>query len=107
MHDVLITLGVLALTGYVANISFFSQSLKIEAFQIDLGVIAALLTVIGYSLNDTIVILDRMRENRGKRPFPTEEDRKSTRLNSSHVVISYAVFCLKKKKNKEIGRAHV
>src|SRR2546426_8315577 len=27
------------------------------------------------------------------------EDRKSTRLNSSHLVISYAVFCLKKKKN--------
>ena len=27
-------------------------------------------------------------------------DRKSTRLNSSHTVISYAVFCLKKKKNK-------
>src|SRR5215510_8085946 len=30
------------------------------------------------------------------------EDRKSTRLNSSHVAISYAVFCLKKKKKKEI-----
>src|SRR5439155_23771137 len=29
-----------------------------------------------------------------------KEDRKSTRLNSSHVAISYAVFCLKKKKNK-------
>src|SRR2546426_5280268 len=29
------------------------------------------------------------------------EDRKSTRLNSSHLVISYAVFCLKKKKNKK------
>src|ERR1022692_3341744 len=28
-------------------------------------------------------------------------DRKSTRLNSSHLVISYAVFCLKKKKNKK------
>src|SRR5437667_7185737 len=28
------------------------------------------------------------------------EDRKSTRLNSSHITISYAVFCLKKKKNK-------
>src|ERR1022692_964116 len=28
-------------------------------------------------------------------------DRKSTRLNSSHLVISYAVFCLKKKKNKQ------
>src|SRR5256885_5084071 len=30
-----------------------------------------------------------------------EEDRKSTRLNSSHLVISYAVFCLKKKKNMQ------
>src|SRR5256885_8729927 len=29
---------------------------------------------------------------------PLSEDRKSTRLNSSHLVISYAVFCLKKKK---------
>src|SRR2546426_7065801 len=33
------------------------------------------------------------------------EDRKSTRLNSSHLVISYAVFCLKKKKN-EHNRVH-
>src|SRR2546426_4117793 len=31
-------------------------------------------------------------------------DRKSTRLNSSHLVISYAVFCLKKKKNKNVLR---
>src|SRR5438132_9543591 len=31
----------------------------------------------------------------------SESDRKSTRLNSSHTVISYAVFCLKKKKNKK------
>src|SRR5690606_41815310 len=33
------------------------------------------------------------------------EDRKSTRLNSSHVKISYAVFCLKKKKNSSIVRS--
>src|SRR5437870_10517915 len=33
-------------------------------------------------------------------PRRPEGDRKSTRLNSSHVAISYAVFCLKKKKNK-------
>src|SRR2546426_9293883 len=33
----------------------------------------------------------------------TREDRKSTRLNSSHLVISYAVFCLKKK-NEDLGR---
>src|SRR6266853_1820993 len=32
------------------------------------------------------------------------EDRKSTRLNSSHSQISYAVFCLKKKKKKKVGR---
>src|SRR5688500_19177720 len=31
-----------------------------------------------------------------------QRDRKSTRLNSSHLVISYAVFCLKEKKTKEI-----
>src|SRR3712207_7131551 len=34
------------------------------------------------------------------RPRPEEGDRKSTRLNSSHANISYAVFCLKKKKTK-------
>src|SRR3712207_9353916 len=41
--------------------------------------------------------------------FPTQartEDRKSTRLNSSHANISYAVFCLKKKKKKQY-RCHV
>src|SRR5256885_7654005 len=35
---------------------------------------------------------------RGPWPWTTNRDRKSTRLNSSHLVISYAVFCLKKKK---------
>src|SRR5256885_6103337 len=40
----------------------------------------------------------------GRRPVGAERDRKSTRLNSSHLVISYAVFCLKKKKNRaELG----
>src|SRR5256885_12153260 len=34
-------------------------------------------------------------------------DRKSTRLNSSHLVISYAVFCLKKKKNTDVSYATV
>src|SRR3712207_8565625 len=35
-------------------------------------------------------------------PYEATKDRKSTRLNSSHANISYAVFCLKKKKNKYI-----
>src|SRR5256885_11500329 len=44
--------------------------------------------------------------DRGRRRAPAKagrsaEDRKSTRLNSSHLVISYAVFCLKKKKQTQ------
>src|SRR2546426_2927348 len=35
-------------------------------------------------------------------PRAPQRDRKSTRLNSSHLVISYAVFCLKKKKNEVV-----
>src|SRR5699024_11891494 len=38
-----------------------------------------------------------------ERPRPALRDRKSTRLNSSHVSISYAVFCLKKKNNIQIS----
>src|SRR5438034_3725717 len=38
------------------------------------------------------------------RPAVEQGDRKSTRLNSSHTVISYAVFCLKKKKKRKTGR---
>src|SRR5438874_7406154 len=41
------------------------------------------------------------------RDVQQQTDRKSTRLNSSHVEISYAVFCLKKKKNSEIYLRHI
>src|SRR5256885_7185053 len=41
-----------------------------------------------------------LRDNAHRRWDPSPGDRKSTRLNSSHLVISYAVFCLKKKKNR-------
>ena len=54
-HDVLVTLAFLAFVGY----------------EITLNVIAALLTLVGYSVNDTIVIFDRARENlRHKRKDP-------------------------------------
>src|SRR2546426_6110530 len=42
---------------------------------------------------------------RGSAPSYKTSDRKSTRLNSSHLVISYAVFCLKKKKTKPLHQA--
>ncbi|MEZ5315097.1 MAG: protein translocase subunit SecF [Chlamydiales bacterium] len=51
-HDLLITIGLLALLHL-----FF------EGIKIDLQVIAALMTIIGYSLNDTIIIFDRIRED--------------------------------------------
>src|SRR2546426_7132011 len=41
----------------------------------------------------------RSRAVKGRHAHRNTQDRKSTRLNSSHLVISYAVFCLKKKKN--------
>src|ERR1022692_4560494 len=43
---------------------------------------------------------ETFRQSRPMKPSPARSDRKSTRLNSSHLVISYAVFCLKKKKKK-------
>src|SRR5438034_3309633 len=48
--------------------------------------------------------LERKRDRADR---PARRDRKSTRLNSSHTVISYAVFCLKKKKKKrQVVRDH-
>ena len=47
MHDVLITLGVFSLFN----------------LEINLSIVAAVLTIVGYSMNDTVVIFDRIREN--------------------------------------------
>src|SRR5256885_1324102 len=46
-------------------------------------------------------VRQRIAHGRGLHPRRRGGDRKSTRLNSSHLVISYAVFCLKKKKTNE------
>ncbi|QEF97714.1 bifunctional preprotein translocase subunit SecD/SecF [Stieleria maiorica] len=70
VHDVLITLGAIAISYYVADALGF---LLIDPFKISLTVVAALLTIIGYSLNDTIVVFDRIRETKGKAPRLTGE----------------------------------
>src|SRR5204863_1848723 len=44
---------------------------------------------------------------RSRRSSVSSQDRKSTRLNSSHVEISYAVFCLKKKKKQKNRRTEI
>src|SRR2546430_5764044 len=52
-------------------------------------------------LNSMRLWLENLKESLSFDGFYDGEDRKSTRLNSSHSQISYAVFCLKKKKNEE------
>ena len=56
LHDVLIVLGVFSILGWLFNV------------QIDALFITALLTVIGFSVHDTIVVFDRIRENLAKHP---------------------------------------
>jgi len=74
VHDVSVTLGVIALSAYLADYVPGAQSvLLIDPFKIGLPALAAFLTIIGYSLNDTIVVFDRIREVRGKTPRLTEE----------------------------------
>jgi SecD/SecF fusion protein len=70
LHDVLITLGIVALSHWLAGPLKF---LMIEDFKINLAMVASFLTIIGYSLNDTIVVFDRIREVRGKSPRLTSE----------------------------------
>lgn len=60
VHDVIVTLGALAISAYLAPM--------LDTFKISLSVVAAFLTIIGYSLNDTIVVFDRIREVKGKSP---------------------------------------
>ena len=70
IHDVLVVLGAIAVSVFVADYLGF---LLIDNFKISLPVVAAFLTIIGYSLNDTIVVFDRIREVRGKRTDLTSE----------------------------------
>jgi preprotein translocase subunit SecF len=78
-HDVLITLG------------FFS----LLHFEISLTVIAALLTLVGYSMNDTIVIFDRIRENNRllrRQPFPEVVNKSINQTLSRTILTSGLTF---------------
>ena len=71
VHDVLVTLGAVAVTYWLATIPGIREFLLLDQFKIDLPMIAAFLTLIGFSVNDTIVIFDRIREIKGKTPYLT------------------------------------
>jgi SecD/SecF fusion protein len=64
-HDTCVTVGAVTACTYIAATAI-GQKLLIGDFKIDLAMIAAFLTLLGYSINDTIVIYDRIRENRRK-----------------------------------------
>jgi preprotein translocase subunit SecF len=67
IHDVLVTVGALMLTNY----------------EFDLTVVAALLTIVGFSVNDTVVICDRIRENLRKIKRETLESIINTSINET------------------------
>jgi len=70
VHDVLVTLTFIAISHWLFKPLAF---LQMEDFKISLTIVAAFLTIIGYSLNDTIVVFDRIREVKGKSPRLTRE----------------------------------
>lgn len=72
IHDLSFTLGAIAVCHYIYDLPGMAQ-LGIQDFKIDLPAVAALLTLVGYSVNDTIVVFDRIREVRGKNPLLTPQ----------------------------------
>ncbi len=65
VYDVFITLGAVGISAYVAD-TWFGSGLLMTDMKVNLAMVGAFLTLVGYSINDKIVIFDRIRENRGK-----------------------------------------
>ncbi len=67
IHDVFIALAAVGISGWIGGIEHpIGQALLIDDFHINMVIVAAFLTIIGYSINDTIVVFDRVRETRGR-----------------------------------------
>lgn len=73
MHDVLIVLGIFACFHGIMPFNM----------DIDQAFIAAILTVIGYSINDTVIVFDRIRENLGLHKSDNEQNQINRSLNST------------------------
>lgn len=85
-HDLLVTLAFICILHYF-----------MPTVQIDLAAIAALMTIIGYSLNDTIIIFDRIREDlhlhRKKKPFAEIVNDALNSTLSRTIMTSTTTFC--------------
>jgi SecD/SecF fusion protein len=66
IFDVLAALACLGFAAYIGGAGKIGGLLLIEDFKINMPIVAAFLTIIGYSVNDKIVNFDRIRENRGR-----------------------------------------
>ncbi len=92
VHDVCITLGAVTACTYIAATPI-GEKLLIGDFKINLAMIAAFLTLIGYSLNDTIVVFDRIRENRRKAQLTVQTIANSINQTISRTVLtSFTTF---------------
>jgi SecD/SecF fusion protein len=72
IHDLFFTLGIIAFSHWLHG-TWIGDVLALRDFKIDLPTVAALLTLVGYSVSDTIVVFDRIREVRGKNPDLTPQ----------------------------------
>jgi len=76
VHDVLTVLGLIALAEILFTFPGtepVARALGLLPFKIDLALVAAMLTIVGYSLNDSIIVMDRIRENRGKLDYASRK----------------------------------
>jgi SecD/SecF fusion protein len=66
LHDTLFTIAALGYAHYIPANTIIGRFFQLEPFRINMTVVAGILTIMGYSMIDTIVVFDRIRENRGK-----------------------------------------
>src|SRR2546426_6065903 len=99
--------------SYAFSLFFFNDTATTEIYTLSLHdalpisrsleLLAALMALAAGWRNDVRAAALLALAGASNDPDVRSADRKSTRLNSSHLVISYAVFCLKKKKRKAGG----
>jgi SecD/SecF fusion protein len=91
-HDTTATMGALMCCTFIATTTI-GQKLLISDFKIDMVMVGAFLTLLGYSINDTIIIYDRIRENRRKGTLTPQLINDSINITLSRTILtSMTVF---------------
>ena len=92
-HDVAVTIAAIMISHHLYD-TWLGKLLLLRDFKFDLNMIAALLTVVGYSCSDTIIIFDRIRENRGRLTTvsPSLINNAVNQTLSRTIITSFTVF---------------